>query len=223
MTTMDIRVIKLGGSLLDDPDLANRYRRWLRTERPARNVLVPGGGRLVDALRQTDRIHKIEPRLTHELAIDCMGINARLIAGLLPEAELVTEWNGLRRRLLHMLPDGKSGTLVFDVTGFMHQVEPRLFGTPLPRGWSVTSDSIAARLAHLLAAGELVLLKATLPAQEPQPTQVLSDIGYVDEYFPTIARDVRQLRCVNLRETDEHAVREITILAGGANETKRPG
>jgi hypothetical protein len=69
----------------------------------------------------------------------------------------------------------------------------------------------------------LVLLKATLPAQEPQSTQVLSDIGYVDEYFPTIARDVRQMRCVNLRETDDAAVREITILAGGANEQKRPG
>ncbi len=223
MTTMDVRVIKLGGSLLDDRELADRYRRWLRTQRPARNVLVPGGGRLVDALRQLDRVHTLDPRLTHEMAIDCMGINARLVAGLLPEAELVTEWNGLRRRLLQMLPEGKSGTLVFDVTGFMRQVEPRLIGTPLPHGWNVSSDSIAARLAHLLAAGELVLLKATLPAQEPQSTQVLSDIGYVDEYFPTIARDVRQMRCVNLHEPDDSAIREITILAGGPNEQKRPG
>ena len=223
MTTMDVRVIKLGGSLLDDRELADRYRRWLRTRAPRKKCPRPRWRQACRCAAQVDRVHTLDPRLTHEMAIDCMGINARLVAGLLPEAELVTEWNGLRRRLLQMLPDGKSGTLVFDVTGFMRQVEPRLIGTPLPHGWNVSSDSIAARLAHLLAAGELVLLKATLPAQEPQSTQVLSEIGYVDEYFPTIARDVRQMRCVNLRETDDAAIREITILAGGDNEQKRPG
>ena len=91
--------------------LPARYRRWLNGERPARNVLIVGGGRLVDALRQSDQTHAIDESVMHWLAIDCLGIQARLMAGLLKEAELVAEWNGLRRRLLQMLPEGKSGTL----------------------------------------------------------------------------------------------------------------
>jgi aspartokinase-like uncharacterized kinase len=215
MTTMDVRVVKLGGSLLDDADIAARYRRWLNTQRPARNVLIVGGGKLVEVLRRADRTHALDESLLHWLAIDCLGINARLVAGLLPEAELVSEWNGLRRRLLQMLPDGKSGTLVFDVTGFMRQIEPRLPGARLAHGWNVTSDSIAARVAAGLAAGELVLLKSALPSEEPQTTQALADIGYVDESFPTIAREVRMIRCVNLRESGADNVREIAIRTDG--------
>jgi aspartokinase-like uncharacterized kinase len=216
MTTMDVRVVKLGGSLLDDAEVATRYRRWLNTQRPARNVLIVGGGKLAEVLRRADKTHSLDESLLHWLAIDCLGINARLVAGLLPEAELVSEWNGLRRRLLQMLPEGKSGTLVFDVTGFMRQIEPRLPGTRLAHGWNVTSDSIAARVAAGLAAGELVLLKSALPAQEPQTTQALADIGYVDESFPTIAREVRMIRCVNLRESSPDIVREIAIHTDGA-------
>jgi aspartokinase-like uncharacterized kinase len=216
MTTMDIRVVKLGGSLLDDADVAVRYRRWLNTQRPARNVLIVGGGKLVEVLRHADQRHSLDQSLLHWLAIDCLGINARLMAGLLHEAELVAEWNGLRRRLLQMLPDGKSGTLVFDVVGFMRQIEPQLPGARLPHGWAVTSDSIAARVAAALAAGELVLLKSTLPAEEPQTTQALADVGYVDEQFPTVAREVRMIRCVNLRESNMELVREIAIRTDGA-------
>lgn len=218
MTTMDIRVVKLGGSLLDDADVAARYRRWLNTQRPARNVLIVGGGKLVEVLRRTDQTHSLDESLLHWLAIDCMGINARLVAGLLREAELVAEWNGLRRRLLQMLPEGKSGTLVFDVVGFMRQIEPQLPGARLPHGWTVTSDSIAARVAGALAAGELVLLKSTLPAEEPQTTRALADVGYVDEQFPTVAREVRMIRCVNLRESSADQVREIAIHADGAGQ-----
>jgi aspartokinase-like uncharacterized kinase len=213
---MDVRVVKLGGSLLDDADVAAKYRRWLNTQRPARNVLIVGGGKLVEVLRQADRIHSLDASLLHWLAIDCLGINARLVAGLLREAELVAEWNGLRRRLLQMLPAGQSGTLVFDVTGFMRQIEPRLPGARLTHGWNVTSDSIAARVAAGLAAGELVLLKSALPSEEPQTTQALADIGYVDESFPTIAREVRMIRCVNLRQSNTDNVREIAIRTDGA-------
>jgi 5-(aminomethyl)-3-furanmethanol phosphate kinase len=213
MTTMDIRVIKLGGSLLEDSDVAARFRRWLNTERPARNVLIVGGGRLVDALRKADETHAIDPSLMHWLALDCLGMQARFMSGLLKEAELIAEWSGLKRRLLQMLPAGKSGTIIFDVTGFMRQIEPQLPGTSLPHGWNVTSDSIAARVAAALPAGELVLLKAGLPRERPHTAQALADASYVDAHFPAVAADVRQIRCVNLRETDTDEVREITLTA----------
>jgi len=64
----------------------------------------------------------------------------------------------------------------------------------LPHAWSVTSDSIAARLAQAVAAGELVLLKSAAPPPD------LGAADYVDEWFATAARDVPSVRIVNLRE-----------------------
>ena len=68
-----------------------------------------------------------------------------------------------------------------------------------------------------MPAGELVLLKSTLPAQERQSTRALADIGYVDEHFPEVAREVRIVRCVNLRESNPDAVREITLRTNGSD------
>ena len=47
------------------------------------------------------------------------------------------------------------------VESFLRREEPVLPGVRLPIGWHVTSDSIAARLAEVCQAQELVLLKST--------------------------------------------------------------
>ncbi len=49
---MSLRVIKLGGSLLTLPDWHERFLHWLAKEPPATNLLVIGGGELVDCLRR---------------------------------------------------------------------------------------------------------------------------------------------------------------------------
>ena len=54
-------VIKVGGSLFDRPDLGPRLRRWLDANAPWETILVPGGGRLVDVIRDLDRIHGLGP------------------------------------------------------------------------------------------------------------------------------------------------------------------
>ena len=69
---------------------------------------------------------------------------------------------------------------------------------PLPHSWDVTSDSIAARLAVLAGADELVLLKSGLPAGSLTLAQA-AETGYVDRYFPVAAAGVPRVRCVNLR------------------------
>jgi hypothetical protein len=46
-----IRVVKLGGSLLDLEELPERLTRWIAAQRAMASVMVVGGGWLADALR----------------------------------------------------------------------------------------------------------------------------------------------------------------------------
>ncbi len=49
-----LRVIKVGGSLYPRPDLPARFVAWLRGLPPALNLVVIGGGEVVNGLRLTD-------------------------------------------------------------------------------------------------------------------------------------------------------------------------
>ena len=95
------RVIKLGGSLLEYGDLVGELRRWLAAQSPAQNLLVVGGGAMADAVRRADRLHGLGETAAHWLCVRAMGVNSRLIAALLPEADYVTsldELNGAEQR-----------------------------------------------------------------------------------------------------------------------------
>ena len=48
----NIRVVKIGGSLLDLPDLSTRLSSWLNRQAPMPTVWIVGGGMAVDALRE---------------------------------------------------------------------------------------------------------------------------------------------------------------------------
>ena len=82
--------------------------------------------------------------------------------------------------------------IVFCPVRFLQQREARFPPHPLPHGWSVTSDSIAARIAGILDAEELVLLKSADPPAPLQPP-------YVDEYFVQAAAGLTCVRSINLR------------------------
>ena len=73
-----LRIIKLGGSLLSLSDLRPRFHAWLQTETPARNLVVVGGGRAVEAIRELDAIHHFPAKLTHWMCVDLMSITAAL-------------------------------------------------------------------------------------------------------------------------------------------------
>ena len=182
-----LRVVKLGGSLLDWPDLSTAFRKWLAAEPPAASVLVVGGGPLVEAVRALDRVHGMSDEAAHWLAIRTMGVTAAFVAKLCG-MPLVDSLAGIR--------DLPECACVLDVERFLR--EDGAGPDPLPAGWQVTSDSIAARLARVVDATELVLLKSELPT-DPNDRAAWSREGYVDEHFP-IAIAGLKVRAVNLRE-----------------------
>jgi aspartokinase-like uncharacterized kinase len=188
----NLRVIKLGGSLLDLADWPRRLADWLGEEPLAANVLVVGGGALADAIRDCDRRFALGEELSHWLCIRALSINAEIAATLLSQ---VVE-NVRRVREFETLAQLEANFLaVFDPESFLRDHESRLPGTVLPHTWDATSDSIAARLAECLGAQELVLLKSAPPPENPTGATT----GYVDAHFAAAAKNLRHVRFVDLR------------------------
>jgi aspartokinase-like uncharacterized kinase len=188
----NLRVIKLGGSLLALDDWPRRLADWLVEEPVAANVLLVGGGALADAIRDCDRRFALGEEKSHWLCIRALSMHAEIAATLLgrfaEKVQLVRDFESLCQ-----LPRGDLA--VFDPEPFLRDHESRLPGTPLPHTWTATSDSVAARLAECLDASELVLLKSAPPPENPTSAEA----GYVDSHFAVAAKRVRRVRFVDLR------------------------
>ena len=196
------RVVKLGGSLLDFDNLRPALNNWLAEVRgPFPIVFLAGGGELADAIRRADARHGLGEEASHWLCIRLLGVTARMLAGMLPETEFVDDFGNLQRRLA----EPSAATMVFDPGPFLATAELHLPGCRLPRTWQVTTDSIAARLAEVLAA-DLVLLKSSPPPDAAVDAQdrfryftELARRDYVDSHFPWAAEAVGKVEMVNLR------------------------
>ncbi|MCU0880547.1 MAG: aspartate kinase [Pirellulaceae bacterium] len=187
------RVVKVGGSLLDWPPLAERLAAWLASQPPAQTLLIAGGGNLAEAIRRADQLHGLGETAAHWLCVDALSVTARMLAAILRDARIRVTDN--ITELAAALP----GTLVFDPSPFLRAAEPILPGEPLPHDWSVTTDSIAARVAECWPADELVLLKSCDPGPWTQFAN-LAECDYVDRHFPTVARRLPiPIRFINLR------------------------
>jgi len=186
-----VRVVKVGGSLLDLPDLAKRVRCWLEAQSEAHQVLIVGGGRLVEQVRQSRAGDEVA---AHWLCVDLMRLTAEFLHDRLPEMPLVEDFSELQNRLA--LP----GRTLFSVANWLRQQELQQAGTRLPQSWEVTSDAIAARLAVVLGADELVLLKSAQPEFLPSGDMAaLSETGFVDLMCGRLAGELPPWRVVDLR------------------------
>ncbi|MFP6649656.1 MAG: hypothetical protein VB817_09360 [Pirellulaceae bacterium] len=190
MTEWMIRVAKLGGSLLDLDDLSARIESWLGDEEPAKTVLVVGGGPLVRMLQPWSTRRDWSEERAHWAAIQMMGVNATRVSRLVESWQLVYS--------LQEVIASESQLVVLDVESTLQAMETG-DDPPLPSSWEVTSDSIAARVAVELGAGELVLLKSISAGTEDLGE--LAAQGVVDCHFPRAAEGLR-VRIINLRERE---------------------
>jgi len=190
---MSIRIVKVGGSLLDWPPLPQALLGWLDAQPPAASVLLCGGGALANVVRRADRDFSLGEEASHWLCIDAMWLTARLLGAMLHDIRLVATFD----TLVAVISKGQAATTIFDPREFLAAHEPDLPGRTLPHDWSVTSDSIAARLAAVVGAQELVLLKSSDPPVASLAELAAADI--VDSYFPVAAAGLPGVRIVNLR------------------------
>lgn len=185
-------VIKVGGSLLEVPDLADRLRNFLADFSRPRPVMVCGGGPTVDLIRHWDREFDLGEEASHWISVRALTVNAQVLARVVPHlryTEAIGELSGI----------WSSGEVpVYDSYTFLREIDEH-GPHPLPRRWRVTSDSIACRLAAYMQAPEVILLKSTsLP--EGITCEEAARQGLVDPHFPTVAAEVPKVVTVNLRE-----------------------
>jgi 5-(aminomethyl)-3-furanmethanol phosphate kinase len=191
-------VIKVGGSLLEWPELPRRLAVFLEDRRHSREpsrspfALIAGGGPSADLIRTMDRIHGLGDEHAHRLAIHALDLNARILASLLPGSVVVD-----RPEAIGPVCD-RGQIAVLAPHRFLEVTDDRR-ADPLLASWDVTSDSIAARIAAGLRASRLVLLKsASLPRGVDRAEA--ARLGLVDPFFPSVASELKIVEYVCLRE-----------------------
>ena len=163
-------VIKLGGSLLGTPEL----EAWLGIVSrygDGKVVIVPGGGIFADAVREAQLLSGISDKVAHHMAVQAMDQYGVLMAGLnrklvTAASELEIAERGWQHRGIVWLP---SRMVCAD--------------EDIPASWEVTSDSLAAWLAHTLGAEHLVLVKSLRPASSRNTFEALLQDDMVDAQF----------------------------------------
>ena len=197
MTRARVTVVKVGGSLFESAELPRRLRAWLAAEAAAHPdthfVLVVGGGKLVDAIREIDARTPLGDERAHWICVGLMDVTAGLVAAMLPDLVIVDEFTMLEHRL------SEPGVTLLRPTEFLRQVEPASAGTRLPSEWTVTSDAIAGRLAVVLRAEELVLLKSVPPPMSDNHHDWLEQLAaanYIDAFLPKLSDELPPFRFV---------------------------
>jgi len=163
-------VVKLGGSLLGTPELES-WLEIISRYGDGKVVIVPGGGIFADAVREAQQLSGISDKVAHQLAVQAMDQYGVLMAGLnrrlaTAASELEIAERGWQHRGIIWLP---SKMVCAD--------------EDIPPSWDVTSDSLAAWLAHTLGAEHLILVKTTRPSISRNSLETLMADGVVDSCF----------------------------------------
>ena len=195
-STWPLHVIKIGGSLLTntlDRSAIQNAEQWLVQQSDSINVVIVGGGHAVDRLRHWQRKFNLTQMQAHLNAVQVMSLNTSRLARSNCISSVISNWNILTD-FVHS-EDAKPTTIMFNCLSFVRDVEPTLVGTTLSPDWSCTSDSIAARIAQLLGADKLTLLKSSTAGSSD--LQTLQYANYVDHSFPQIAADIKSVTFVD--------------------------
>lgn len=176
-------VVKIGGSLANQPNNLKRLcRRLVALAEKHKLLIVPGGGRFADLVREFDRTQRLSPTATHLMALLAMDQYGILLSSIVPDARTVKHLKAARRlQTRGLLPILLPSEMAFKDMYLEHS-------------WNVTSDSIAARVAGLSHASMLILLKDVDGIFNANPEK------------KSEAKIIRELRASELRSLDQSCV-----------------
>ena len=167
-------IVKLGGSLA----AAGTLRTWLDVilaQGGGRAVIVPGGGDFADGVRAAQQRLRFSDRTAHRMALLAMQQYALLLQDLAPALRPCADEAQIAAALA-------AGGVALWLPSAMVEADPAI-----AESWDVTSDSLAAWLAHRLGATRLVLVKSAPAPDGPLSPERLAALGLVDPAFPAYA------------------------------------
>jgi aspartokinase-like uncharacterized kinase len=139
-------VLKIGGSLAEEPKILVELCKELGSlAKVHKMAIVPGGGELADIVRLLDRRFGLSERVAHEMAILAMDQFGLLLSDFIPNSYAVSSFEKIDKPSFGMLPIFLPSKELFCKDPF----EP---------SWDVTSDAIAAYVAHRLCVKKLILV-----------------------------------------------------------------
>jgi 5-(aminomethyl)-3-furanmethanol phosphate kinase len=163
-------VVKVGGSLLGSPEL----KKWvdvLASCTDQRLIIVPGGGVFADAVRQAQVHSNVSDACAHELAMLAMDQFGLMIANMnatlaTASSECEIDERTWQHRSIIWLPS-----------------KMVLADDEIEKSWDVTSDSLAAWVAHKMEAKHLILIKSDKPDQQQIAAKKAVETGLLDAAF----------------------------------------
>ena len=145
-------VVKIGGSLF--PEHAINLAEKLKD---TNSLIILGGGEFANLIRKYDGEIGFSKEANHWTAIDCMDIIAKLVNDKVESTKLVFSIEEAEKI------SGEGFTPIFVVSNFLKKEDP------FECSWDVTSDSIAAYVAHILNANLFIVTNVNgIYTQEPK-------------------------------------------------------
>jgi 5-(aminomethyl)-3-furanmethanol phosphate kinase len=143
-------VVKLGGSLSQSDTLIQCLNNIEKNYQDKTVVIVPGGGAFADQVRMAQRRWQFDDKTAHKMAILAMQQMALLIKGLKSDFSIAHSVTDIRQQLQQKKIVIWSPDIV------------ELDNAAIQASWDITSDSLAAWLAKVLSASELILVKSAI-------------------------------------------------------------
>ncbi len=175
-------VVKLGGSLGENESLIY----WLKTIAQfgqGRVVIVPGGGRFADQVREAQQRWQFNDSTAHAMAVLAMHQFGRMLNGLEPGLGLARGVESVRAKLCQR-----------QACIWLPNLE-ELERAGIPADWEVTSDSLSAWLAGRLKADRLLLVKSAPQARFVRHLPDLAASGILDNQFLRFAPSSISIEC----------------------------
>jgi 5-(aminomethyl)-3-furanmethanol phosphate kinase len=164
-----MRIIKLGGSLLQTDDLPACLDQIAASNQTA-TLIVTGGGVFADQVRLTQQRWQFNDAAAHQMAILAMQQMAVLINALQPTWPLLASLSALQQ-----WPAQTKIGIWLPELALLNQ-------HAIPANWQVTSDSLAAWLAGMLPVTDLIIVKAAAFSASASYAELVAQ-GILDQAF----------------------------------------
>ncbi len=171
-----LTIIKLGGSLMQAPELNDWVKAIMQTAKDEAIIIVPGGGAFVDNIRALQLRLQFDDVLAHKLALLGMCQFGYYVASVNPAIPITSDLNVLKNRRKQGVPYLWLPQVLLDDD------------TALPPSWDYSADSIALWLAIQCLATRLVLVKS-IAIDHAATLQDLIAHQAIDPGFQTLRDD----------------------------------